>query len=338
MSPEIHYWKHSGEYYGALLHRCWDIKGEEIGRTDIIPPSIREVGEWPFFDEISQKWHLKRGCSVTPSYSVTLMFSPALKYKGKCEILPSFSKEADATNPGSLLLGKLIDKLALTFNELMAISVRISSLNYRVKNIYREYPDLFSGKKTPWIPWVTSDVCRCEFKSLISDIRILLDTIIPAFLLKARIEQARGIDKYASLVNKEEIQTDFPIFKQYSKLLLLIADMDNCFKHDPSERGLKLEHLIEPGTKLVRFLHPKQLDTWKIPRKENIKSAKIDEERKNCWVYSVELNALVCLLSNFLSELLGIQDPITQSEPIPIFQISEDWSLRETLPLVKNKK
>lgn len=333
ISQSFHYRKNDG----ALLKLCPIIDWAEVDETTVSVPACFDIGDWPFFNCETNSWQTRKNQKVTPSYSVTMMFHPDFKYFCPAYLLEHHIKEPiSGINPVLPIFQALQQKIEIKDNDFdrsLYLYEEIFTLNSFLKSsIYNQYK---LSSLDPFQLSIEFAKIKTKCRTVFSLLRQILLVLLCSFFEKQKKLDPLIEDDFIGLISRTDIQEQFPIIERYNHLIRTVVDVDNCLKHEFLERTKTNETLDKPGIKLVKLNRRKHYSLWNIPKK-NLDL--IDYNRKEFWTYSVEYDALITEFSRFLCDFLGINDPETERRPPVFFQIQENWSLSDTLPLEANLK
>lgn len=328
---------------GALLINCVRSEEPELGTTSIpYPPSI-EIGDWPFFDENTKQWTIVPRQRVTPSYQVVCMFHPSLRFHSRPLVLPDYVKNKedwiDPVCPFILAVKEKTEKDPSQIGTGMMALLELKSLNLDLQLFYQSHDLLPKKENTPNSFTSPSHLIfhQALARKIIATIRrILLILLVPYLEIELKLNQYKIEDFGTEIDSTKDCSFEFlPPIGRYLNFLNLIRDLDNCFKHERGEWRLPPEILIQPGISLSKLNFCKHYELWRIPPKD---CPYVDYSRQEFWHYSIEFNALVTLFSSFLSELLVLPDSQTKNSPPVYFQVTEAWSLADSMPAQKKNK
>lgn len=322
---------------GALLINCVSSEEPELGMTSMPYPPSREIGDWPFFDESTKQWTIVPRRRVTPSYQVVCMFHPTSRFHSRPLVLPDYVKNEEpwisAVCPFILAVREKTEKDPSQIGTGMMALLELKSLNLDLQLFYLSHDRLPKKENDP--NSFTSPFHLIHHQALARKIiatmrRILLILLVPYLEIELELNQYEIEDFGTVIDSKKDSSFEFlPPIGRYLNFLNLIRDLDNCFKHERGEWRLPPETLIQPGISLSKLNNRKHYELWRIPPKD---CPYIDYSRQEFWHYSIEFDALVTLFSSFLSELLVLPDSQTKNSPPIYFQVTEAWSLADTLP------
>ncbi len=328
---------------GALMLHCPLDEDLEVGMTRICFPHLKEIGEWPFFDELKNSWTIRPGQMVTPSYKVVCRFQPNLVLLEQPLVLSEYIKEDEIhMNITSPFLTAAIRKIETSSKEISTAAYalnEIKGLNSELQTLYKIHRDMMIMciESGGFIPPVFLAALKSQARRIIADMRqILLILLVPYLEIELQLRRY-DIEDFSSVIDaKKDCSFEFlPPIGKYLNFLNLIRDLDNCFKHERGERQLSPNIPLKPAIILSKLNSPGHNKIWRIPEK---KCSYVDYSRQEFWHYSIEFDALTTLFSSFLSELLELPDPKCKDLPPVLFQISEDWSLADTLPDKDSRK
>lgn len=323
---------------GALLRNCPLLYRKDSIETPILAPACSEIGDWPFYNSYTNNWETKKNQSVTPSYHVTMMFANRLNYKCNALLLPSHvDGNLPYINPVSDFFRATQNKIEIENNNIntsMYLYQEIVTLNSFLST------SIYGQSKIPLNTFLFPgflEIIKVNARIIFSALRQILLNVLCSFFEKEKvIENPLIEDDFIGFIGKREVREKYPVIERYNHLFRLITDIDNCLKHEVLERRANNEILLKPGIKVVKLNFFNHYKNWNIPNK-NLEI--IDYKRKQFWTYSVEYDALITEFSRFLCDFLEIKDTETERRPPVFFQIQEQWSLSNTLPIdPKSKK
>ena len=319
---------------GALLRLRPIIDYAEVAETTLPAPACFEIGDWPFFNSETNTWQTRKNQKVTPSYHVTMMFHPGLNYSCHALLIPShIIGDMPYINPMSEFFTATRKKIEINENNINLsnnIYDEILVLNNFLLNSIYSNSKITEGS---FIPFIHLGKIKVNARIIFSALRQILLNLLCSFFEKEKEFKPFEKDDFIGLICQQRIINKYPIIDRYNYLLRIICDIDNCLKHEVLERRADNELLIKPGIRVVKLNRCTHHNLWNIPEKE---IDLIGDDKKQFWTYAVEYDALITQFSRFLCDFLEIKDPETERRPPVFFQIQEQWSLSDTLPIDKD--
>lgn len=317
---------------GAFLGNCPILHQEDSVATPIIPAAIFEIGDWPYFNLETNRWENKKNQSVTPSYHVTMIFDNRFNYSCNALLLPShIDGKVPYINPVSDFFNATRKKIEVEINNIntsLYLYQELVTLNSFLSTIIYRQPKI---KLNSFLTPCLMESIKVNARIIFSALRQILLNILCSFFEKEKIiDNPLLKDDFIGFIGEQKIRDKYPIISRYNHLFRLITDIDNCLKHEVLERRANNEILKKPGIKVVKLNYFNHFKNWNIPKKDlNL----IHYDRKQFWTYTVEYDALITEFSRFLCDFLELNDTETAKRPPVFFQIQEQWSLSNTLPI-----